>query len=193
MCVKTVTNFATNAVRLRMIENAVEGRGLKETSVALVNLSPTDTEFKPIAKSFSHSSGVTARVGNKKVHVAVPSQNIFFPSTLKQRKYRQQFPAIQIRSYSNNSRRDTAGGDIVKGDKAGGDINKIEVKGNYAGRDNIQVGPLASMNTGTIIKSTGGTGLIFLFIAICATAYCYQNPEQEICKDLRLRVNKLFN
>ena len=42
---------------------------------------------------------------------------------------------MQFRSFSNKTQGDSAGGDIVKGGKAGRDINKLEVKGNYTGRD----------------------------------------------------------
>lgn len=201
-------NIVRNTGKLRFFEKAIEKGAQKEISVALATVSNSNLEIKSSTRSFSHYSGITARVGNNRIHIGIPSQSVFFPILPRQRKYKRQFQTIQVRTFfnnkgnivkGNNNRTENAGGDI--GDKAGGNINKIEIKGNYTGRDDnkgrqqagrdiIHASPFSSVTTG--IKVSSSAGLILLFAAIMGWLYCENYPEQQICKSLRSRVNTLF-
>ena len=200
MIADTLIYLVSGRTGLRIVGPSLERIVSKETSVALGTLSNGDAEMRCATRFFSYSSGITAQVGDKKIHVRVPSKNLFFPNSSKPRKYYQQFPGMQVRFFSIDNRRDTAGGDItkgdkvgnvggdfVKGDKAGGDIHKVEAKGNYVGRDNIQAGPFAKVNTGVMVKATGGGVILFILAIIAGGAYCYKYPES--CHSLRSRIN----
>lgn len=95
-------------------------------------------------------------------------QNLLFRTTLKQRSFRN-LSQVQMRTYCTQERKTV--------------------------RDMINAGRSAWVNTGIMVKITGGGVLVLLFAAIVGWTYCESHPDEETCESGRtlLGIKKKIN